>query len=280
MDKKKAVHISAKGQNSGSVIKELFSCRDMIGFFVKRNITASYQQTILGPLWIIIGPLLSTVVYNIVFTDIAGIDTDGAPSFLFYLCGNLIWSFFAGVLSANSSVLTSNAGLFSKVYFPRLAVPVSTVLTRLIHFGIQFVMFLGFLIYYIAAGYNVHPNLYLLLVPVLIIEASLLATGVGLILSAATAKYRDLRSLIGVLTHLWMFATPVVYPVSASNGVIKTLLLLNPMTPIVETFRYAFTGRGGINVYSLLLSFAVTLCVLLIGIALFRRTERNYLDTV
>lgn len=280
MEQKWQYHISARSGWMSLHLKELFSCRDMIALFVKRNITTSYKQTVLGPLWIIISPLLSTVVYNVVFTGIAGISTDGTPSFLFYLSGNLIWTLFSGVLSANSSVLTANSGLFGKVYFPRLSVPVSTVLTKFFHFAIQLVMLFGFLAYFMIAGYDVSPGISLLLVPLLMIQAALLATGVGLLISAATAKYRDLAVLVSFGTSLWMYATPIVYPASAVSGTLKTLLMCNPMTPIVEAFRHAFLGSGSIPWFWLMISAAVTVTVLFLGIIAFNRVERTFMDTV
>lgn len=280
MENKWQHHISAKSRFGGLHLRELFSCRDMIALFVKRNITTTYKQTVLGPLWIFINPLLSTVVYNVVFTGIAGIGTDGTPSFLFYLCGNLIWTLFSGIMNANSGVLTSNAALFGKVYFPRLSVPVATCITRFFHFFIQLLMLVGFLVYFLASGYNVLPNLNLLLVPVLMLHTAVLATGVGLLLSAMTAKYRDLSVLVGFGTQLWMYATPVVYPLSEVPEGLRNIIMLNPMSPVVESFRHAFLGSGSMPWNGLAVSAIVTVCVFFVGVAAFNRVERTYLDTV
>ncbi len=280
MEKKWQHHISSKSRFGGFHLRELFSCRDMIALFVKRNITTTYKQTVLGPLWIFINPLLSTVVYNVVFTGIAGISTDGTPSFLFYLCGNLIWTLFSGIMTANSGVLTSNSALFGKVYFPRLSVPVATCITRFFHFFIQLLMLVGFLVYFLLSGYNVNPNLSLLLVPLLMLQTAVLATGVGLLLSALTAKYRDLSVLVGFGTQLWMYATPVVYPLSEVPDGLKNIIMLNPMTSVVESFRHAFTGNGSIPWCGLGISLLVTLCLFFAGVAAFNKVERTYLDTV
>lgn len=280
MDKKWPVHISARAGRLNLHIRELFGCGDMIWLFVKRNITTTYKQTVLGPVWLIISPLLSSAVHNIVFSDIANLSTDGVPSYLFYFCGNLIWSLFSGILISNSNIFLANQSLFGKVYFPRLSVPVASVITKFFYFLIQLLLLGGFTVYFACSSGAVNPSLYLLLLPVLMLHTALLGLGIGLILSALTAKYRDLSSLVSFGTGLLMYATPVVYPSSAVDGLLRDLIMLNPMSPIVETFRYAFFGCGSIPWENLGISLAATAAILFLGILMFNRVERTFVDTV
>lgn len=261
-------------------LKELWAYRNLAVMFVKRNFATMYKQTILGPLWIVINPLLSTLVFTIVFGKIASIPTEGVPDYLFYMAGNILWIFFSTSLSKVSVTFTANAGIFGKVYFPRLVVPVSAVLTNLISFLIQFFIFVGLLGYLMASNADVHPNPYMLLLPLLLLETGLLSIGFGLLISALTAKYRDLIVLIGFGLQLWMYASPVVYPASVVPDKYKAFYILNPMAPILETFRYGFLGSGSFSWVSLGVSFLVTLVVLFIGLLLFHRVERVFLDTV
>lgn len=259
---------------------ELWKYRDLIGLFVWRDFVSIYKQTILGPLWFIIQPLLTTLVFTVIFGNIAKLSTDGLPPFLFYLSGVIAWRYFADCLNSTSNTFVSNAHIFGKVYFPRLTVPVSVVISNLISFGIQFLLFLGFFLYYWQNSSAIHPQPVLLLLPILIIQMAALGLGFGIIVSSMTTKYRDLTQLVGFGVQLWMFATPVVYPVSSLPEKWRFILVLNPMAPVIEAFRYAFLGTGSINMHSWLISLAITGFVLVAGIILFSRVEKTFMDTV
>ena len=259
---------------------ELWTYRDLVRLFVWRDFVSQYKQTILGPLWYLIQPLLTTLVFTVIFGSIAGLPTDGVPPFLFYMAGTVIWAYFAACLTKTSETFISNAGLFGKVYFPRLAVPVSILISNLVSFGIQFGLFIAFVIAYILLGYPVKPNTALLLTPLLLLMMAGFGLGFGILISSLTTRYRDLRYLVTFGVQLWMYLTPVVYPVSSVPEAIKPLILLNPLTPIVETFRYAFLGSGAINPLNLLYSLGVMLVVLILGMLLFHRVEATFMDTV
>lgn len=261
-------------------LNELFQYKDLIIMFVKRDFKTLYKQTILGPLWIIINPLLTTIMYTIVFGNIANISTDGMPQIVFYMLGTTVWTYFSTCLTKTSSTFTANASIFGKVYFPRLVTPISTVISGLINFAVQFVMFLCFAIYYYIIGAPIQPNIYILITPLLLIQLALLSLGFGVIISSLTTKYRDLAVLVTFGVQLWMYATPVVYPASQIGGKLKTLMMLNPVSPIVESFRYAFLGSGSIPWNFLGISVITTLVVLFIGIVLFSRVEKTFMDTV
>lgn len=260
--------------------RELWDYRNLIGMFVKRNFTTMYKQTILGPLWIIINPLLSSLVFTVVFGKLADIPTQGIPPYIFYMAGNILWILFSGALSKVALTFSSNASIFGKVYFPRLTVPISTVLTSLIQFFVQFSIFSAFLLYMITQHADIHPNVFMLLFPLLLLEIGMLVIGVGTLISALTAKYRDLNALIGFGLQLWMYASPVVYPASVVPGDYLWLYMLNPMAPILETFRYGFLGTGCFSWAALGMSWAVTLGILFVGLLFFYRVERCFLDTV
>lgn len=272
--------ISSRGRWFDFHLKELWEYRNLVGMFVKRNFATMYKQTILGPLWILLNPLLSTSVFTIVFGKIAHIPTEGVPDYLFYFAGNVLWSFFAGSLSKVSMTFTANAGIFGKVYFPRLSVPISTVLTNLITFLIQFSVFCGFLVYLVGNHADVHPNRYMLLLPFLLLEIGLLSIGLGSLISALTAKYHDLAVLIGFGMQLWMYASPVVYPAAVLPEKYQALYMLNPMAPVLEAFRYGFLGSGSFSWGNLGISFLITLVILFGGVLVFNRVERVFLDTV
>lgn len=261
-------------------LKELFQYKDLITMFVKRDFKTLYKQTILGPLWIIINPLLTTIMYTIVFGNIANISTDGMPQIVFYMLGTTVWTYFSTSLTKTASTFTANAAILGKVYFPRLVMPISTVLSGLINFGVQFVMFLLFAIYYYVKGAPINPNIYILMIPLLLLQLALLSLGFGIIISSLTTKYRDLAVLVTFGVQLWMYATPVVYPASQIGGKLKTLMMLNPVSPIVEAFRYAFLGSGSMPFNFLLISMITTLIVLLIGVVLFSKVEKTFMDTV
>jgi lipopolysaccharide transport system permease protein len=259
---------------------ELWQYRDLIKLFVRRDFVAVYKQTILGPLWYLIQPLLTTLVFTVIFGNIAKLPTDGLPSFLFYLSGNVIWHYFQECLNKTSQTFISNAQLFGKVYFPRLAVPVSILLSNLISFAIQFGLFLCFVAYFVLQGSEVKPNLWILITPLLLLMMAGLGLGFGIIVSALTTRYRDLRFLVTFGVQLWMYATPVIYPVSSVPEKYRFLIQANPLTPIVEAFRYAFLGAGTVNVLQLSYSFLFMLAVLMLGTLIFNRVEATFMDTV
>ena len=261
-------------------LRELFQYKDLITMFVKRDFKTLYKQTILGPLWIIINPLLTTLMYTIVFGNIANISTDGMPQIVFYMLGTTVWTYFSSCLTKTSSTFTGNASIFGKVYFPRLVTPISTVISGLINFGVQFLMFLGFMAYFMIKGSPIEPNLWILITPLLLVQLAALALGFGIIISSMTTKYRDLAVLVTFGVQLWMYATPVVYPASQIGGKLKTLMMLNPVSPIVESFRYAFLGSGSIPWNYLGISVVTTLVVLFAGVVLFSRVEKTFMDTV
>lgn len=261
----------------------LWHYRDLLFFLVKRDFISYYKQTILGPLWFIIQPLLMTLVFTVIFGKIAKIPTDGLPPMLFYLCGLLVWRYFASCLNTTSNTFEANAHLFGKVYFPRLIVPLSVIISNLLAFAIQLVTFLGFYFYFkyfTPAGMSFKPNLVIFVLPLLLLQTAAISLGVGLWMSALTAKYRDLRFLMGFLVQLWMYATPVIYPMSIIPEKWRPLAAINPMAAIVELYRYAFFGVGSLNFNYLLISAVTTVFVLLSGVLIFNRAERTFIDTV
>ena len=274
-------HISSKHRLLELNLKEVWQYRDLIWLFTKRTFVVTYKQTVLGPAWIFLNPLISSVIYAFVFGGIAGIGTDGVPSILFYLAGNAIWSYFSSCVTKNASTFTANAGVFGKVYFPRLTMPISNVLSSGIQFGVQMLLVLAFLLVYVVTG-QVHPNWGAwLLVPVVLLHLGVLGLGCGIIISSLTTKYRDLAILVTFGVQLWMYITPVVYPMSQlGDGLMKTVLMINPVTAPVELFRYAVLGQGAIMPQYLALSGAVSIAVLLVGIIIFNKVEKTFMDTV
>lgn len=272
--------VSAKRGLFNLNLKALWKYRDLVLLFVKRDLKNVYKQTVLGPLWIILNPFLSTFVFTVIFGIIANISTDGIPQFLFYMSGNILWSYFSSCFNRASSTFLSNARIFGKVYFPRLVMPLSGIIYNSITFIVQFVMFAILVAVYAFNGANVHPNILVLVLPVLIIHTALLGTGTGLIISSLTTKYRDLNVLVSFGLTLWMYITPIVYPVSQISDNFRWIMLLNPVAPIVETFRYAFLGNGSFEWFFLLISAAVTVVVLIVGMIVFNQVEKNFIDTV
>lgn len=259
---------------------ELWRYRDLIGLFVRRDFVAIYKQTILGPLWYLIQPVLTTIIFTVIFGNFAGLPTDGLPQFLFYLSGTVIWGYFAEVLNKTSNTFTTNAQLFGKVYFPRLAAPISVLISSLIAFSIQFLLFLGFMAYFLISGSTVQPNMWVLITPLLLVIMAGLGLGFGIIVSSLTTRYRDLRFLVTFGVQLWMYATPVIYPVSSIPERFRPLIQANPVTPIVEAFRFAYLGAGTVDLLNILYSFGFMVIVLFIGILLFNRIETTFMDTV
>jgi lipopolysaccharide transport system permease protein len=260
---------------------ELMRYRDLVMLFVRRDFVAVYKQTILGPLWYLIQPLLTTLTFTIIFGNIASLPTDGLPQFLFYMSGTVVWSYFAACLTKTSETFVQNAGLFGKVYFPRLAVPISILISNLITFAIQFALFLLFVLGFALRGSQVQINwLWVVLSPVLILMMAGLGLGFGIIISSLTTKYRDLRFLVTFGVQLLMYATPVIYPVSAIPERFRWIILANPMTAIVEAFRFAFLGAGTVSVGQLLYSFGFMVVVVFAGVVIFNRVEQTFMDTV
>lgn len=259
---------------------ELWRYRDLVWLFVWRDFVAYYKQTILGPLWYLVQPILTTSVFTIIFGNIAKLSTDGLPPFLFYLAGNTVWTYFSACLASTSNTFTGNAGLFGKVYFPRLVMPLSIVISQIISFGIRMLVFLGFLFYFMSTGADVHPNWWILSLPVLLFIMAGLGLGMGIIISSLTTKYRDLQQLVAFGVQLLMYGTPVIYPLSTIEGSWRWLILANPMTPVVEIFRFAFLGSSAMSPLYLIYSVAFVFFVLLVGVLVFNRVETTFMDTV
>lgn len=263
--------------------KGMLYYRDLLFLFVRRDFFARYKQTILGPLWFIIQPIATTLVFTVVFNQVAKIPTDNLPPLLFYLCGIMVWNYFASCVESSSNSLIKNANLLEKVYFPRLIAPLTGVISNLITFAIQFATFLVFYLYFLlatSAKTHIHPNMWLLMLPLLLLNAAAFSLGVGLWVSALTAKYRDLAFLMTFLLQLWMYATPVIYPVSAIPEHWRFVLAVNPVASIVDLFRYAFFGTLALSVKYILLSLVTTIIVLVSGLLVFNRIEKTVVDTI
>ena len=268
-------------------LKEIWDYRDLLSLFVKRTITVQYKQTILGPLWWIIQPALTVIMYMVVFGGIAGIPTDGVPQPLFYLGGVCMWQYFSSCLTGTSNTFVTNAGIFGKVYFPRLIMPLSTVISNLVRFGIQLGLFIIVYVYYAIVGKAPSPNWYLLLAPVLVIMMAGLALGFGIIISSMTNKYRDLQVLFSFVVQLWMYGTPIVYPLSQVAGKtvlgmdLTTIMCLNPVTPVIETFKYGALGAGEFIGWGwLIYSFIFMIVMLGLGVLIFNKVQKSFMDTV
>ena len=262
-------------------LKDVFESKDLLFLFVKRDFVAVYKQTILGPLWFFIEPALTTIVFTVIFGTIAGISTGNIPPILFYLAGLTCWNYFADSFKKTSNTFIENQHIFGKVYFPRLITPLSIVISSLIKFGIQFLLFLSFYFYfYLFTDSGLEPNMTLLLFPYLIILIGLLGLGFGLIISSITTKYRDMRFLIQFGIQLWMYATPIIYPLDVIEGNLRTVVLINPVTSIVEAFKYGFFGEGEFNILYLAYSSLFALIILLFGVVIFNKTEQNFMDTI
>lgn len=268
-------------------LKEIWDYRDLLTLFVKRTITVAYKQTILGPLWWVIQPALTVIMYMVVFGGIAGIPTDGIPQPLFYLGGICMWQYFSDCLKSTSNTFVSHSGIFGKVYFPRLIMPIATVTSNLVRFGIQFGLFAFVYVYYAFKGQAPTPNWYFLLFPLLVVMLAGLALGFGIIISSMTTKYRDLQVLFSFVVQLWMYATPIVYPLSQVAGIkrhgfdLAYIMCLNPVTPIIETFKHGSLGAGQFIGWGwLAYSFAIMIVLLALGILIFNRVQKSFMDTV
>ncbi|MDT0675950.1 ABC transporter permease [Autumnicola musiva] len=261
-------------------LKEIWRYRDLLVLFLRRDVVTVYKQTILGPLWFIIQPILTTVIFTIIFGNIAEISTDGLPHVLFYLSGIILWNYFADCLKATADAFKSNENIFGKVYFPRVIVPLSTILSNLIKFGIQFLLFIGVLIYFSFKMdlHDIGPDI--ILFPFLLVMVAGLSLGFGMIISSLTTKYRDLSFLISFGIQLVMYATPVIYPLSEAPEKYKIFILANPISSLIEAFRYIFLGSGAIDFYYLLYSLIFTIVILFLGLVVFNKTEKTFMDTV
>lgn len=272
--------ISSKTKLFDLKLKELIRYKDLIFLFVRRTFVSQYKQTILGPAWAVIQPLFTTVIFTVVFGKLASLAPGGVPTFLFYLCGSVAWTYFSGCLTATSSTFTANSAIMGKVYFPRLVVPISTVLSQLISFGIQFIFFILFLLYYLFIGAQVQPNIWMMLLPVLVLQLAMLSFGFGVIISSLTTKYRDLSMLVGFGVQIWMYITPIAYDIQIIPENLRSLYMLNPVTPVICMLRYAFLGSGELYLDYYAISWVITIVVLFIGILLFNRVEKTFMDTV
>ncbi len=261
-------------------LKDVWRYRDLLWLFVKRDFVSFYKQTILGPLWFFIQPLFTTIIYTFIFGNLAGISTDGLPQPLFYMAGITAWNYFADCLTKTSTVFKDNANLFGKVYFPRLIMPLSIVASNLIRFVVQMILFVMMIAYYTIQGANFHFTWAISLFPFLILLMALLGLGLGLIITALTTKYRDLAFLITFGVQLMMYATTVIYPLSAAPEKYKNLIALNPMTGIIEAFRFGILGQGELTFQSLGYSTLVTLVSLVLGVVIFNKTEKTFIDTI
>jgi lipopolysaccharide transport system permease protein len=262
-------------------LKELWRYRDLLFLFVRRDFVSVYKQTIFGPLWFFIQPILTTIMFMVVFGGIAKMSTDGLPAPVFYLAGIVLWNYFSTSLTLTSNTFIANKGVFGKVYFPRIITPLSIVISKLLTFGVQFTLFLlAFFYFYYFQETNIAPNRIIFLVPLLILITAGLSFGLGLIITALTTKYRDFTFLLGFAIQLGMYATPIIYPASSTTGVIKYAIMANPMSSVIETFRYGFLGVGQFSWGALGYSFGVMVVMNIIGIIIFNKVEKTFMDTV
>ncbi len=281
MDNTYHIHITSKSRRFSLNLKEVWQYRDLIVLFTKRSFKLTYKQTVLGPAWIFLNPLITSTIHTLVFGEIAGFGTDGIPKILFYFTSTAIWSFFASCITNNAHTFTNNANVFGKVYFPRLTIPISNMLSSLIRFGIQMLLVGAFLVFFLIRG-EVHPNwAFWPLIPLVLLQLGLMGLGTGIIISSLTTKYRDLSILVGFGVQLWMYATPIVYALSiVGPSLTRTIMLVNPVTMPVEIFRYAFLGKGTIEPIYVITSIVFTIVVLIVGILIFNRVEKTFMDTV
>jgi lipopolysaccharide transport system permease protein len=261
-------------------IKEIFKYKDLLFLFVKRDFISIYKQTILGPLWFFIQPIITAITFTVIFGNLAKISTDGLPQILFYMCGITLWNYFAETLTKTADTFSSNVNIFGKVYFPRMIVPLSVVVSNLIKLGIQFLLFLCVWIYYLIQTDLIHPNKMLMLIPYLIILIGFMALSFGIIISSLTTKYRDLKFLVTFGIQLMMYASPIVYPLSIVPEKYKWIIVANPVTSIIESFKYAFLGVGEFNWFYLGYSTLFTIVLFMIGLVIFHRVEKSFMDTV
>lgn len=261
-------------------LKEVWQYRDLLLLFVRRDFVAKYKQTILGPFWFVLNPLLSTLIYTIIFNRVANIPTDGIPPVLFYLSGLVAWQYFATCLQGTSNTFVGNANIFGKVYFPRLVTPISIILSSLVQLVVQFGLLVLIIGIYWVRGMTPQLNIYALLIPVIILLLALMALGFGIIISSATTKYRDLTNFMAFGVQLWMYATPIIYPVSSVPDKLQFIVKYNPVAPLIEAFKYGLSGAGSVSWEGLLYSLVFTLVLLFIGVIVFNKVEQSFMDTV
>lgn len=261
-------------------LSDLWQYRDLIFLMVRRDFVSQYKQTVLGPLWFLISPLFNVLVYTFIFSTVAGISTDGIPPILFYLSGLTLWNYFSGTLTGTSNTFVANAAIFGKVYFPRLVIPISLTISSMIRFLIQFALLTIIMIIYFFKGYEYHFNAFTALLPLIFILTALLSLGCGIIISSLTTKYRDLQQVLGFGIQLWMYVTPIIYPVSIIPEQYKWLVLLNPMAPYIEAFKYGLLGIGSVNPIALIYAIVLTFVLLFSGVLMFNKVETSFMDTV
>lgn len=260
--------------------REIWKYRDLCLAFVKKNFTTMYKQTVFGPLYMILAPLLTSGIFTLIFGNIAKISTDETPQFLFYMSGNLMWSLCAGCLGDNMNIFGNNAYIFGKVYFPRLVIPISSIITKFIKFSFELFMFVMFYLVFLFNGADISANLTLLFMPLYFIELAALGFGIGMIVSSMTVKYKDIAVIVGFGMKIWMYASPVIYPISSVDGVLRTIAMINPLAPIIELFRYGFFGNGIVSIPFIALSVVETLLIFFVGLILFNKVEKNFIDTI
>jgi lipopolysaccharide transport system permease protein len=261
-------------------LKQVYAYRDLLMMFVKRDFVTFYKQTILGPIWFFIQPILTTIIYLVIFGRIAGLSTDGVPQVAFYLAGITIWNYFSETLTTTSNVFITNAAIFGKVYFPRLIMPLSIVVSGLMKFAIQFLLFIIAVLYYTFIQHSIHPNIWILATPLLIAMMASLSLGIGMIFSSLTSKYKDLTFLLTFGIQLFMYATPVIYPTSILSPTLKMIMSWNPLTGIFECFRYAFLGAGDFTPSMLVYGAIVIFAILIAGTLIFNKIEKSFTDTI
>ena len=261
-------------------LKEVWAYRDLVWLFFRRDFVSFYKQTIFGPIWLFVQPIFTTITFTIIFSRLAKISTEDIPPPLFYLSGNIAWNYFSDCLGKTSSVFATNAGIFGKVYFPRLIMPLTTIFSNLVRFLIQFILFICMIIFFNLKGFHIFPNLYVLLFPVIILLMSILGLGLGMIISGLTTKYRDLNFLVGFGVNLLMYATPIIYPLSAAPAKYRLYITLNPLSGLIETFRYGFTGKGIFSLNAFVYSVVASLVFFFLGLVVFNKVEKTFIDTV
>lgn len=275
------IEICPKSKLLSLNLREVWKYRDLLFMFVKRDFVTQYKQTILGPIWFFIQPIFTTLTFTVIFGRMAGISTDGLPKVLFYLSGIVCWTYFSDSLLKTSKVFKENEGIFGKVYFPRLITPLSIVVSGLLKLGVQLLLLVGFLLYYVfVEGFDINLKLTLLLFPFLILLLACLSLGFGMLITSMTTKYRDLNQLLAFAVQLVMYATPIIYPISTTKGLFRDALLLNPLTAIIETFRFSVLGVGHFDIAHLSYSIVFSIVLLLLGAVVFNRTEKTFMDTV
>lgn len=261
-------------------LRDVWNYRDLLWLLVRRDFVSFYKQTIFGPLWFFIQPVFTTLIFTFIFSNLAKISTNGAPAPLFYMAGTVAWNYFSDGLNKTSTVFRDNASIFGKVYFPRLIMPLSIVFSNLVKFGVQFILFLIMLIYYLFNGAPIHPNWFLLLFPIIILLMAVLGLGIGLIITALTTKYRDLVFLVTFGVQLLMYATPVIYPLSSAPSKYRDIIAFNPLSGLIETFRYGFLGTGEFYLGAFAYSIIASLVIFFLGLVVFNRVEKTFVDTI